>query len=172
MAAQSIKNDLGKFLINLAIDRVDKWAWKELNVIRHSGDIPLCIPMSPNSWAVGSYEIVARGPVSFSVKQTDELIYTFYSKQAAIFYCVFSRLHYYKMADKLLSSDQKVSKYYNDSEFYNKKLKSRKIIKDEFKHQLYYSRYLESKSLLNLSLSDLEKTLNLAKYYKIWDKIL
>lgn len=172
MVASSIKNDLGKFLINLAIDRVDKWAQKEFAVIRHNQDIPLCIPITPTSWIVGSYEINQQGPAAYSVKQDDKLIHVFYSKQSAIFYTVFSKLHYYKMSDKLLTKDQKVSKYYNDLEFYAKKLRSAKIAKNDFKHQLYYSRYLEAKSLFNLSQEDLEKTLSLAKYYKIWDKIL
>lgn len=172
MAASSIKNDLGKFLVNLAIDRVDKWARKELEIIRHSKDIPFCIPLTPNKWAVGSFEIHHQSPTAFVVIQGDNLIHTFYSKQAAIFYTVFSKLHYYKMADKLLSKDQKVGKCYNDLEFYSKKLKNHKVSKNDFKYQLYYSRYLEAKSLFNLSIEDLEKTLNLAKYYKIWDKIL
>lgn len=172
MAASSIKNDLGKFLINLAIDRVDKWAQKEFAILRHNQNIPFCIPITPTSWIVGSYEIDQQGPTAFSVKRDDKLIHVFYSKQSAIFYAVFSKLHYYNMADKLLLKDQKVSKCYNDLEFYSKKLRLEKIIKNDFKYQLYYSRYLEAKSLFNLSLEDLEKTLSLAKYYKIWDKIL
>jgi len=172
MAASSIKNDLGKFLVNLAITKLDKWTRKELNVIRHSGEVPFCIPIAPNSWAVGSYEIKQKGPTNFYVYQDNKLIHNFYSKQAAIFYAVFTNLHYYNMADKLLTKDQKVGKFYNDLEFYRKKLNQDRILNDGFKCQLYYSRYEEAKSLFKLSLTELEKTLNLAKYYKIWDKIL
>jgi len=172
MAASSIKNDLGKFLVNLAIERVDTWARKELNQIRHRGDVPFCIPLTPTSWAVGSYEIHLKGPASYQVFRDNKLIHNFYSKQAAVFYTVFAKLHYYNMADKLLSRDQKVGKFYDDMQFYKKKIGQEKIIKDNFKYQLYNSRHEEAKNLYNLSLSELEKTLNLAKYYKIWDKIL
>lgn len=172
MAASSIKNDLGKFIITLALDRVDKWARKELAIIRHIEDTPFCIPLSHNSWLVGSYEIHQLDPHAFKVAQGDKAIHVFYSKQSAIFYTVFSKQHYYKMADKLLTKDQKVGKHYNDLNFYTKKLKTFKKSNNDFKYQLYYSRYLEAKSMFNLSLEDLEKTLSLAKYYKIWDKIL
>ena len=172
MAVSSIKSDLGKFLVNLALHKVENWAAKEFNTLRLSTDFPVCVPMDNNSWCVGPYVIKNLGPNNWAVSTESQYIHTFYSKQAAMFYAVFERLQYYKTADKILHQDAKVAKVSTDVDIYTTKLKNPKVSKDPFKSQLYTSKLLEAKSLFSLHKSELEKTLISAKYYKIWDRIL
>lgn len=172
MAASSIKNDLGKFLIDLALHKVENWATKEFNSLRHNTDFPVCVPLDNNSWCVGPYIIKNQGPNKWEVSIDSRFIHTFYSKQAAMFYAVFDKLQYYKTADKILNQDAKVAKVFTDIEIYGTKLKNPKVLKDPFKNQLYTSRFLEAKSMFSLHKSELEKTLTSAKYNKIWDRIL
>jgi hypothetical protein len=172
MAASSIKSDLGKFLVNLALHKVENWASKEFNNLRNSNNFPVCVQLTNNSWCVGPYEIKNLGSNKWEVSKDYTNIHTFYSKQAAMFYAVFERLQYYKIAAKILHEDQKVAKVATEIEIYSNKLKKNTVIKDIFKFQLYTSRLLEAQSMFSLYKSELEKTLILAKYYKIWDRIL
>ena len=170
MATSSTKSDLGKLLVNLAINKVEHWAQREFNNIRNSNKFPICIQLTDKSWIIGNYELHQLGPHKWRVVQDEKDIHTFYSKIAAIYYAIFCKLHYFKTADNLLNHDSKVGKYCNDYEFYGARLKSTKI--DNFKYHLFLSRYLEAKSKFDLSRIELEKTLQNAKYNKIWDNIL
>ena len=78
----------------------------------------------------------------------------------------------YKTADSLLWSDQAVVRADTEYKIYSSKLadKSKKI--DEFKHQLWTTRLELAQTELEQAKKDLKKNLDLAKYNKIWEKIL
>lgn len=169
MAASSIKSDLGKLLVNLAVHKVEDWARKEFNSIRHHSKLPVFLELNEKTWAIGTYELEQLGAHKWRVTRDDKLVHIFYNKQAAVYYTVLSKLRYFKTADSLLVQDSKVGKYCTDFEFYSTRLKSTKI--DNFRYQLFLSKYLEAKSKFDLSRLELEKTLQNAKYNKIWDNI-
>ena len=56
------------------------------------------------------------------------------------------------------------------TKFYSKKLAGK--IKDPFNLQLYETRYTNSKIKYTLAKEELEKTLNHAKYIKVWEPLL
>lgn len=170
-AESLIKEELGKFVIDLAITRVNHWAKNELNYIRHALDQPVVVPLNQNLWVIGNYFIKHLGQHRYRVSADKKTIHVFYSKRAAVFYAVLTRMHHFKTADGLLTDDRLVGKLYDDLEFYTSKLVNSKKA-DNFKYQLWLTRYVETKSQLAQARQELEKRLNSAKYMKVWDQIL
>lgn len=99
-------------------------------------------------------------------------VHTFYSRAAAIFYCVLTALYQFRLADRILRADQETARRYEDTEFYREKLNSKTAKLDDFKKQLYNTRYYESKLSLANARRELEESLESAKYIKIWEDLL
>ena len=171
-AVSSIKNELGKFIIEQALHKLNHWAYKEFKHIRHAEAVPVCMPLSDTVWALGQFEIEHTGPNRWQVTSDDKIINVFYSKQSAVFYAFFTYMKYYKTADNILLQDRDVARLTDELEFYSKKINKKTTKPDAFKLQLWDARYLEIKSQLKMAREELEKSLQSAKYCKIWEKIL
>lgn len=169
-AESSIKNDLGKLLVNLAISKVDQWARTEFDHIRYQPKFPVCLELTDRIWLVGPYKITHLAQHKYAVTTDDKHIHTFYSKQAAIFYAVFTYCKHYKTADKLLQNDKDAAKLRDEYEFYSKKLSKKTT--DSFKQDLWAIRYTDVKTRYIAAREELEKTLTSAKYNKVWSGIL
>jgi|APGre2960657404_1045060.scaffolds.fasta_scaffold24807_3 hypothetical protein len=168
MVAPSIKNDLGKLLVDQAMTTLDNWALRELTHLRNTADFPICVALSNKSWAVGKYTMHQLGSHQWSVVQDSRTVHVFYSKQAAVFYSVFNQCNRFKSADDLLESDQAVAKHNDEVEFYTLRLAKQTKKTDEFTQQLRWIRYLDAKAKLKTAREELDKKLNYAKYNKIW----
>lgn len=169
-APSSIKNDLGKLIVDIALTKVDVWAKKELDYIRHAIDYPACIPLTGNSWIIGKYNIKNLEEHKNLCAIDRKIIHVFYSKKASILYAVFEKMRKYELSDALLEKDKTLARIYDDLKFYEHKIKLHKA--DSFKAQLYESRYTEARQKFKHALKELEKSLTDAKYIKVWDKIL
>jgi hypothetical protein len=169
-AESSIKNDLGKLLVDLAISKVDHWARTEFNNLRYEPKFPVCLQISNKNWIVGTHTITHLAQHKYTVTNNDKIVHTFYSKQAAIFYAVFTYCKHYKTADKLLLNDKILAKTNDDLEFYSKKLSKKTT--DYFKRDLWFIRYTDAKTRYISAREELEKTLTSAKYNKVWSGIL
>jgi hypothetical protein len=151
--------------------KVDSWTVKELVNIGHNTEYPICLQISQNEYWVGTHKIFHIGPNHWRVEHNDKLVHEFYSQQAAIFYAVYYKCKLYKSADALLWSDQAVVKSDTEVKLYSSKLANNKKV-DEFKYQLWVTMLDKARSELELARKDLKKNLDLAKYNKIWEKIL
>ena len=174
MAKSSIKSQLGKHIVNLAIDKVNTWAHSELRSLSQDEKFPICIELNDHSYLIGNCIIVRIDAHCWRLIHNDKILHTFYNQQAAMFYAVFRKIHYYKLADQLLVEDQRLSKYAEQYTIYSTRLikdkKSKKT--DAFRSQLYTSKYFDAKIKMESARQDLSKTLEKAKYLKVWDTIL
>ena len=168
----SIKSDLGKFLVELAIHKIDSWAATEFKNLRYDEKFPFCLQISNKSWVIGNFTIKNKGAHDWVLLNDNKFVHNFYSKQAAMYYAVFEKMKMYKSADTLLQADADTVRTNADYEFYVSKIAKINIKTDDFKAQLWRSRYLESKSKFMHARQELEKRLLSAKYNKIWDRIL
>jgi hypothetical protein len=170
-AESHIKEELGKFVVDLAITKVNHWAKQELNYIRYALDYPVVVPINDTHWVISNYHIKHIGTHRYKVTTDKKEVHTFYSKKAAVFYIVLTKMHYYKTADGIIDKDRIVAKYYDELELYGSKLVNSKKA-DNFKIQLWQTRYFEVKTQLAAAKIELEKRLNSAKYIKVWNHIL
>lgn len=165
-----IKEELGKAIVEVAVKQIKTWAKKELNLLKFALDYPLIIPLNNTKFVVDTFTIIIENKHCVAVLNDKTLIHNFYSKKAAILYCLFERLGYYGLGFDILNRDKKVAQVHDDLQFYTKKITNKKC--DAFKKELYYLRYLDSKIKMLTYTRDLEKTITNAKYMKIWEKIL
>ena len=170
-AKSNIKDDLGKLIVELALDSVGNWAKREINYIRRMPNYPVCIQLNDKTWLIGPYNIKHIGTHRYRVSIEKAEVHTFYSKQAAMFYAILTKVQKYNTADGLLLEDRLVSKYYDDLTLYGSKLVNSKTA-DNFKYQLWQTKYFEAKAQYNAAKEELEKRLKSAKYMKIWEEIL
>jgi hypothetical protein len=93
---------------------------------------------------------------------------SFNSRMNAVAYCALIHIGYGNNANSLFDLDQKVQKLIDDKLLYERKLVKSIRSKDEWKTNLYSARYADAKAQLQKFQSELQKTLNLAKYIKLW----
>ena len=117
MAKSHTKDELGRFLVDLALLKVDNWTRRQVDKMRHSGSFPICVPLGKQSWIIGPYHLHEVSEHQCTITLDTKLIHVFYSKQAAIFYSVLSRSknqHYAKLARHLLIDDQIAGKLFDE----------------------------------------------------------
>ena len=168
----TIKEELGRAIINIAVRDIKTWAKKELNFLRQQTKYPVILSTDNKLIIVGYYTIEIKDEHSNLVFYEKNQIHSFYSKKAALLYCLYEKFKQLNKSLEILYLDKKVSQMYNDMHFYADKLSNKSLRIDEFKKQLYYSRYYDAKIKYQTYKRELEKTITNAKYIKIWDKIL
>ena len=174
MAKSFTKNEktlAGKLLVDVAFKRAETWLLDEFKHIRNNSEYQVIIPLpGNNSWAVGRYQLDQLGNHMWHLHDGDRIDYIFYNKKAAILYAILTQKHQYKNADTIVKLDQTVAKQKDELVFFSNKI-SRKNI-DAFDLQLYETRYTDSKVKYSSAREELEKTLNHAKYNKVWEQPL
>ena len=166
-----IKEELGKTLVDLVVKELKGWAKKELNYLRYALNTPVLIPVTEKLYVFSDYTIQIVDDFSHIVKKDGKFIHNFINKKAAILYIALEKTRNFVISHELLERDKITSKMHNELLFYTSKLTHYKKV-DNFKKELWLSRYLESRAQYNQSKRELEKTISNAKYMKIWDKIL
>lgn len=167
----SIKRKLGEQLVELALAKVDAWTVKELANLGQKTEYPICLQVSDNVYWVGTHKIQRIDSNIWRVFHNDRLLHEFYSQQAAVFYAVYYKCKMYSMADQLLMCDRAVVRSDTEHRIYQARIT--KLNKnDEFRYQLYTARLEKARGELEQAKKELRKTLDSAKYNKIWDKIL
>ena len=159
-AASSIKSDLGKFIVDLAIEKFHNWADTEFNHLRHTSVFPVCVPLSSKSWVIANYQLDQLGQHQWKLSTNKELVHVFYSKQAAVLYAVYTRFKWYKTADRILDTDNRVGKLSDEIQFYSNRLAK---TTDSFKYQLWNTKYLEVKSKYQVAKAEQESLILSAK---------
>ena len=171
MAKSHTKDELGRFLVDLALLKVDNWTRRQVDKMRHSGSFPICVPLGKQSWIIGPYHLHEVSEHQCTITLDTKLIHVFYSKQAAIFYSVLSRSknqHYAKLARHLLIDDQIAGKLFDELMFYHKKINNASTKIDFFKRHLWEVRRQEANLRFKLAKQELTKKLRSAKYIKVW----
>ena len=170
MDKPSIKEELGKFLVNLTITHIDSWANKQFSKLCESPKSLVCLPMGKNSWAIGTYRLKKLDQFKWMLTKDKKLIHVFYSKSAAILYVTLSRSFdpmMVKLAHQLFNSDQSVANLYEKIQYYGLRIKKASKTTSDFKKHLWLVRLEETKLRFNAAIKELEKNINSAKYIKV-----
>lgn len=164
----STKKLLGKLLVDSTITKFTNLAEQIFRTIRYGESLPVCLDLGNDHYIIGSFAISSNGAHRWPVAKDDKTLHVFYSKMSAMYYCVFESVQQYQHADKILRYDRLAGKFYDDYEFYRSKmLKTRNA---EHRETVSF-KYQEAKMRYEHARQELAKTLELAKYYKVWDKI-
>jgi len=86
----------------------------------------------------------------------------------AVAYCALVHVGYGNNANTVFDLDSKVSRLLNEKLLFEQRLVNSIRVKDDWKMQVYSARYADVKAHLSKHQIELQKTLNLAKYIKLW----
>ena len=149
------------------VNLVKNFTYTELHNILRKSDGSIVYSANNKEYFVGRY-IVTRTVDTWTVTtQLGDPQHEFYSKSAAIFYCVALMKVQINLAQKLEKHDYAVLVNKNQMDFYRQKLNSVLKAGDQFKSELCAAKHSFSKHKYTHAKKELEKTLSMAKYLKL-----
>ena len=153
------RSDKLRSVVNYGFARVAEWTQNELDQLRASSKMPVCIPMQNGDYLVGTRRVIKVTLTCWQVENIE-----FSDKRAAIFYCAMIHLGKYADAEEIRKLDYQTSKLDSDKTLFRTKLDNAHISNDQFRIDLFSSRYEDAKSKLHLAKQELSKSLVRYKY--------
>jgi len=164
----------GKLLVDVALRRAEVWLRDEFEQIRNNTKHPVIAPnpnnKDKNSWIIGRFNLDRLNENKWHVYNGDRIDCIFYNKKAAILYAILTQQQQYNSADTIAKIDQQVAKHKEELTFFSNRMLNKKT--SSFNLDLYEIRYIDSKIKYTHAREELEKTLNHAKYIKVWEQLL
>ena len=108
MAASSIKEKLGKLLVNIGIKKLELWSRSELNRLKKDPR-PFCIEYSNKHYIIGDFDIKILRDNTAKVYKDSKFLHHFQNKQIAIYYCAYEKLSKFASSDNLLRVDSELA---------------------------------------------------------------
>jgi hypothetical protein len=156
------KSDKLDSIVDYGLQRVKDWTKKELEDLQRTSKTPICIALENGGYLVATKRVEKVSNTCWKVELLE-----FIDKRSAIFYCALNYLQMFRDAAELFAVDQKVGRYEMDKNLFRVKLDKAHVDQDQFKIDLYGSRYEEAKRQLVGARQDLEKIIAKAKYTKV-----
>lgn len=152
----------------IASQYIKEWTQQEARRLLKTQ--PLIVP---TSWGyqVGRFKVKKLKHGHWIVQtEYNELISTFTGRRSAILYSVLHQIGRYHKAKEILHCDSAVSKLEADLAHYTHSIKRATERNDYITVDVVSARYYDTQHKLSQAQNDLEKSLNQAKYVKVWEK--
>ncbi len=157
---------------DLVTGYVKHWTRQEADRLLKTENTPLIVP-TKTGWKIGRYEIITQSQGYWTVVDANkENPIDFAEKRSAILYCISHQTRRYSLAHDVLLKDQQYAKLNTDFIYYEYCIRRALKRGDMFSVDSLRARSDDTKHKLELAKNDLQKTLNQAKYIKIWDNLL
>jgi hypothetical protein len=156
-------------MAHVMVGFLDHWTKKELAELSRANTV-VCLQISKDHYKIGQFYLSRITDAAWNVSdQYNEHVHEFYSKQAAVFYCLFETSGKYPSANELLVLDRQLKKLKQEIDLYYEHLKKAVENKDEWKQDLYLARLSDVRPRMEYSRTNLQKTISHAKYSKVWE---
>jgi hypothetical protein len=148
---------------------VKHWAKEEANRLLKTENTPIIVP-TKTGYKVGKFTLT-RQPADYWIVTdiNNEHPIAFAEKRAAVLYCINYQLRKFTTAQDILLKDQSFAKLNTDYMYYEHCIRQAVKRGDMFAVDVLKARSIDTKSKLEYARNELEKSLNQAKYIKIWD---
>jgi hypothetical protein len=146
---------------------VKRWTREEIQRLIDNNELPI-VPIK-DGLQVGRQRVKQQNSHWALVNQYNETVCSFVNKKSATLYSLLYQSRRYKSADEILGKDQKVSKLESNFRHYEASMRNAAKRKDYTTLDIVASRYYDTKIVLELARNDLEKTLRMNKYLKVWE---
>lgn len=155
-----------------AVEYVKEWKRREIFNMAFNpkkGELPVCVPIKKDAYLVGQHGIKRVGRIWELTDATSERVLYFTSKSTAIVYSVCYQTRYLKLAQDLKTQDYEVLQLTEDIEQMNYSIARARRKKDWWRVDHFTNLISHAEARLQEARDRLEKTINLAKYFKIWE---
>lgn len=156
--------------VEQAVRYVDTWKKRELEslVLHKKTAVPVCIPVSKTRFAVGRYGLKKSGNLWTAVDSRDYSEYTFSRRITALLYALCQQTGHKRIANQILQYDSEVIKLSDQLNIFTHHKESAKRKGDHWRHDHYYIMSSDIQFRLEEAKNQLEKSIDLAKYFKVW----
>ena len=149
------------------------WTDRELQHLVQEQKIPVCLPIGDRGFLIGRYKMMQINKECWRVIDNNgENLNDFSRKLSAVFYCLTSQLNKLNLAREILVADTTVSKLEIDQDYYRYTMRVSLKNHDYFRADLAQMRYIQAQHQLRFANQELEKTINIAKYLKVQERLL
>lgn len=138
--------------------RVTEWTRNELLELQKNSRLPICMVLQNGDYLVATYKVEKISDICWRVDGID-----FTDKRSAIFYCSLMHLDRVDEAKELRRIDSYVGQLDLDKSMFRVRLDAAHAVKDQFKIDLYSSRYEETKGKLRIVKQELENIVSRIK---------
>ena len=162
-----------KFGIQQAVDYVNDWKQRELHsmAMNQKTQIPICVPISKTAYLVGRFGVKKIGTMWQAKDSRSLLEYNFSRRTTAIVYTLCEQTGHAKLARDLLHHDTNVVKLTEQLELCVIKKDRARRKKDMWRFDHFDIMHCAAEFELEDARNQLEKTIHLAKYFKIWNSL-
>lgn len=168
-AVKQVKVKMLETAADLATSYVKDWAKNEVNRLMFDKSLPVIVPIK-NGLQVNLYKVLRHGDRCWTIfNRFDENLANFTNKQSAVLYSILIQQQKYSTADSILQADQVLSKLESDFLHYSHNMRQASQRKNYEAMDILAARYYDTKLRLEEAKLDLEKTLRMNKYLKVWE---
>jgi hypothetical protein len=146
---------------------VKQWQQGEIKRLINNNELPL-VPVK-NGLQVGKHRVLEHSSRWGLFNSHSELVDMFTTKKAAVLYSMLYQSKRFKSADEILDKDKRLNKLEADFQHYDYTMRRATKRKDYSTIDVVASRYYDAKIMLDHARNDLEKTLRMNKYLKVWE---
>jgi hypothetical protein len=153
-----------------AIKYINDWKRRELLSLATtpSKDIPICIPIKKDAYLIGRLGLKRRGDKWVVIDSVDNAEYLFIKRSTAIIYSLCTQTSRQKLACKILQHESSVIKITDDVETFKFRKETARLKRDYWRVDHFDIMENCATYKLEAAKHQLEKSLQLAKYFKIW----
>jgi hypothetical protein len=161
--------------INQAVEYVNSWKRKELiNIVTGPtprDSIPVCVPVKKDTYIIGNHGLTKTAGEWRLTEANSAKTYSFVYRSSAVVYSICSQIGKPQLAQDILERNQDIIRLQNRLEEFRYLQDKAKRKKDKDYWRLdYYNIMSESAEFAIVDAKNqLEKSLNLAKYFRIWE---
>jgi hypothetical protein len=168
-AEKLVREETVKTVTDLVSTYVKSWARAEAHRIIHTDTVPIIMPLK-NGYQVGKHQVAKNRNLAWELHNYHgEVIEQFLDVRSAVAYSILYQLKRFKPADDILAADYRLSKLEADFQHYSRCMQAAGKRKDYTTIDILAARYYDAQFLLPQARNELEKTLRMNKYLKVWE---
>lgn len=160
--------DLVKTQINNTVEYVRQWQKKELSKLAYNNNNPICVSVGNNKYIVGRFGIAAHNGIWFSVDTRNDNEHHFAFKTSAVLHALCDLKGMTKLSYEIRKYDNEVLKISNDIHIYQHRMNTALKAGDYWRVDYFTTLRDTAQYKLEESKKRLQKSIDLAKYFKIW----
>ena len=161
MAKSTTKNES----IEFDLEKIRRFTEQELDRLSTS-ELPFCYQLGRDI-LVGKCKVVYINDTAWRVVQEDTVIFDFFSRKDAIFYCIAVHRNKLQLANDIMKQDKLLNQLEFEAQLYRHRFKKANQQSDEWGSEYFSNKYTEVQHRIQQVKKELQKSINLAKYIKV-----
>ena len=156
--------------ITATVEYVNRWKERELfaMALNPTKELPVCVPISKNAYLIGKFGVRKTRQGWVAKDSGNENEFHFCKRANAVVFTLCEQTGHRKIAREIQKHDADITKLTDDLNVYNTRKLSALNKKDYWRYDYFTIKAQSVEFKLEEAKNQLEKSMKLAKYFKIW----